>query len=215
MANRGPNTNGSQFFITTRPAGWLDRHHSVFGEVVDGLDVLGQLKKNDGLKQITIQRIGKQAMAFNTGEAHRLAELNQQALRNSAQKSLPETMPPIDTARVPGKGQKPVSPGNFKFITIGHTEMRSPVVRQRPFYYDRKQAVVFAGKLVRLARGKGVSFDALINEYSDMNRNSLSQNVHDDVRLPVGLKSIFSLRPGQISDPIDLQTGVYIFNRLP
>jgi len=215
MANRGPNTNGSQFFITTRLAGWLDRHHSVFGEVVDGLDVLSQLKKNDGLKKITIQRIGKQAMAFNTKEAHRLAELSQQALREGTKKILPKTMPPIDTARVPGKGQKPVSPGNFKFITVGHREMRSPVVRQRPFYYDRKQAVIFADKLVRLARGTGVNFDALIDKYSDMNRNSLSQNVHDDVRLPVGLKSIFTLRPGQISDPIDLQTGVYIFNRLP
>jgi cyclophilin family peptidyl-prolyl cis-trans isomerase len=214
MANRGPNTNGSQFFITTRPAKWLDNHHTVFGEVVAGMDVLSELSKDDGLKQITIERIGKDAQAFNPASAHKLAELNQEALREGARKRLPKTMPAIDAAKVPGKDQQAVSPGSFKFIIIGHSEMRTPDVYKRPFYYDRLQAVAFSEKLVRLARGRDVSFDGLIDEYSDMSRNSLSQNIHDDPRLPLGLKAIFTLQPGQISDPIDLPTGVYIFERL-
>ena len=55
MANAGPNTNGSQFFITYAPQHHLDGKHSVFGELVDGMDVLEAIEKGDTIVRITIE----------------------------------------------------------------------------------------------------------------------------------------------------------------
>jgi len=54
MANAGPNTNGSQFFITYAPQPHLNGHHSVFGQLVDGMDVLNAIKQGDTIVRITI-----------------------------------------------------------------------------------------------------------------------------------------------------------------
>lgn len=54
MANAGPNTNGSQFFITHVPCGWLDGKHTVFGKVRSGLEVVDATKQGDKIISITI-----------------------------------------------------------------------------------------------------------------------------------------------------------------
>lgn len=65
MANAGPGTNGSQFFITHVPTSWLDGKHTVFGKVVSGQDVVNAIQQGDSIKSLKIRAHGEAAMAFD------------------------------------------------------------------------------------------------------------------------------------------------------
>ena len=73
MANAGPNTNGSQFFITHVPTPWLDGKHTVFGKVVEGLEAVDKVEQGDHIRSVRIEGDADAALA---ARADRVADWN-------------------------------------------------------------------------------------------------------------------------------------------
>ena len=82
MANRGPDTNGSQIFITHVATPWLDDRHAVFGRVVDGMNVVNAIAQGDTITKVTILRIG------STAEAFQVTQRTYERLRKQAEESV-------------------------------------------------------------------------------------------------------------------------------
>ncbi|MBO6516530.1 MAG: peptidylprolyl isomerase [Bacteroidia bacterium] len=68
MANSGPNTNGSQFYITHTPTPHLDGGYNVFGYVINGMEVVNSIAQGDSINEVNIIRVGKDAKAFDAAD---------------------------------------------------------------------------------------------------------------------------------------------------
>lgn len=91
MANAGPGTNGSQFFITHVETAWLDDKHTVFGYVVEGQEVVDAVVQGDTMQKVEIERIGAEAENWNAVEEFRQfngAKAEREAAAKKAQEEL-------------------------------------------------------------------------------------------------------------------------------
>ncbi len=114
MANAGPGTNGSQFFITHVPTEWLDNKHTVFGHVVDGQEVVDAIAQGDDLTSIEIIREGDEAQKWNAVEAFRTFE-GSRAKREAAEREAAEAQ----MEKLAAGFEKTESGLRYKFIQKG------------------------------------------------------------------------------------------------
>ena len=161
MANAGPGTNGSQFFITHIETPWLDGKHAVFGYVVDGQEVINNIVQNDIIEKITIERIGDEAKqwdavaqfnAFVNDKEHRIKDA-----KEKDSKFLENVVADMDKTESglyykiirPGNGKSPSAGSNvsvhYRGMLMDGSEFDSSYQRNEPINFVLGKGQVISG----------------------------------------------------------------------
>ena len=210
MANAGPNTNGSQFFITHVPTPWLDGKHTIFGEVTSGMEVVNAVQQGDTIVSLKIERVGEEAKQFDPAKLAEQVQAAQRKLAEKNKKTLPKINAKPDPKRTPRAGQPEAEEVSLELLVIAYQGSRVPKAN---LYYDQAGAQKIAEQVVELARGKGVDFMELVSQLTDLPEQTRVPMLNRKGAPPF-FQSALRLKEGQISDPVDSPFGYLIFHRV-
>jgi peptidyl-prolyl cis-trans isomerase A (cyclophilin A) len=188
MANSGPATNGSQFFITHKETPWLDGKHTVFGRVVSGQDVVNKVEQDDVINKVTIIRRGTQASKFEA------AKIFGEYFSNKAneEKQANEKMNKVKTEKVRQltavRATATKSPSGLEYTLTHKANGKKPAEGQSVYIY-------YAGYLE-----DGTLFDSnyadVAKEYDKYDEGRMAQNGYQPFPFAYGKKD--GLIPGFI-----------------
>ena len=156
MANDGPDTNGSQFFITLAPVNRLNYLHSVFGQVVHGLDVVKQIAPGDRIVRVTIRRTGLEAEAFHAS-AEGFDKLKAAVIASRKPAAPPEVAYFVDeTKELPDPRVKNF---NFKLANYERTTGHRIALRLLPEFKPEPADQSMGSAVKKLAAAAGITDD--------------------------------------------------------
>ena len=161
MANAGPGTNGSQFFITHKETPWLDGKHSVFGYTTEGQEVINSVVQNDIIQKIIIERIGVKAQQWDAVTRFNAFVNEKKGLiradKEKESKALEGVLADMEKTatglhykiNIVGEGKNPVAGSNvsvhYRGMLIDGTVFDSSYQRNEPINFVLGQGEVISG----------------------------------------------------------------------
>ena len=177
MANAGPGTNGSQFFITLDATPWLDGKHTVFGRIIQGQEVVNNTRRGDVIERIAIIRNGNDAAAFKADQAAFDALLRNLKTEAAAQA---KNQRDADLAQINAK---------YPNLTVSPSGIRYRILK------EGSGAKPAPGKTAKVAY-KGMLLSGKVFDSSDVHGGPLD--------MPVGVKKLI---PGWDETLLDMKQG--------